>query len=394
MALSKIEIVFWLCLFVVFYAYIGYGFVLFVLIKIKRVFSKQKRDFYSVAELPEATLIVACYNEEDILKEKIRNTLDLKYPKGQLNLFFVTDGSTDKSSEIIDSVGKIQHFHSPERRGKVAAVNRVMPFVTTPIVIYTDANTFLNDDAIINIVRHYKDPKVGAVAGEKRIKNLSEDHAAGSGEGAYWKYESALKRWDSELHSVVGAAGELFSIRTELFKTVPENILIEDCFVTLNIAKDNYVVRYEPEAYAEESSSADIKEEYKRKIRISAGGVQVVHLFPGLWNIFKYGWLSFQYVSHRALRWSLAPLCLFFVLALNFILVADSVLYEILFYCQLLFYTAGAIGWILQNRNLKIKAFFIPFYFLFMNYSVFIGFFRYLKGKQTVVWDKAKRAAA
>ncbi|MEM9824441.1 MAG: glycosyltransferase family 2 protein, partial [Bacteroidota bacterium] len=284
-------------------------------------------------------------------------------------------------------------YHSPERRGKIAAVERIMEYVDTPIVIYTDANTFVNKQAIRNIVRHYKDPKVGAVAGEKRIQLGDKDAANSAGEGIYWKYESTLKRWDSELHSVVGAAGELFSIRTDLYEAVPQDTIIEDFFMTLRIAQKGYQVVYEPAAFAVETSSASVKEELKRKIRIAAGGIQAIIRLAPLLNIFKYGLLSFQYISHRVLRWTLAPIALPILLFVNaYLAFPGAYLYQLLFLGQVLFYGLALIGYILEKKKIKFKAFFVPYYFCIMNYAVFRGFYRIMTGNQSVVWERAKRA--
>ncbi|MFK7907650.1 MAG: glycosyltransferase family 2 protein, partial [Chitinophagales bacterium] len=302
MMITALQIIFWISVFLVVYTYVGYGFILYLMVKIKRLLGKSDVIPEKPTVFPEVTFVVAAYNEQDWIIDKIHNTLDLDYPKDKIQYFFVTDGSNDRTPEIIQQYPQIKLFHRPERAGKIAAVERIMEYVTTPIVIYTDANTMVNKEAIYNIVRHYEDPKVGAVAGEKRISMLSEDAANAAGEGIYWKYESSLKRWDSELYSVVGAAGELFSLRTEMYEAVPKDTIIEDFYMTLRIAQKGYKVRYEPNAYAVEGPSASVKEELKRKIRIAAGGIQAIVRLAPLLNIFKYGMLTFQYVSHRVLR--------------------------------------------------------------------------------------------
>ena len=222
-----------------------------------------------------------------------------------------------------------------------------------------------------------------------------KDAANSAGEGFYWKYESTLKRWDSEFHSVVGAAGELFSIRTELYESVPSNTVIEDFVMTLQIAMDGYKVVYEPDAYAVEGSSASVQEELKRKIRIAAGGFQAIQRLSPLLNIFKYGWLSFQYISHRVLRWTITPLALILTFITNIPLALNSEpIFKWLMIGQILFYTLAFIGYLLEKRQLKMKAFFIPYYFCVMNYAVIRGFGRFMKGSQSVVWEKAKRVEA
>ncbi|MBS1924791.1 MAG: glycosyltransferase family 2 protein, partial [Bacteroidetes bacterium] len=213
---------------------------------------------------------MASYNEAEVLTQKIKNSLELDYPEDKLQIYFITDGSNDNSTEIISAHSRINLFFKPEREGKVAAINRVMPFVTTPIVVFSDANTFLNKGCIREIVKHYSNEKTGAVAGEKKVLDLNKTgDAASAGEGLYWKYESFLKKLDAEFYSVVGAAGELFSIRTELFEPTAKDVLLDDFIISLKICQKGYRVAYEPNAYASEAPSDSIKEEQKRKIRIS-----------------------------------------------------------------------------------------------------------------------------
>lgn len=385
--------VFWVSFLVVVYTYVGYGFILYFLLKIKEAFLPAKPYFYTYPELPEVTLFIAAYNEEDCIEEKIKNSLTLEYPRQKLRIVIVTDGSDDHTPQIVERYKEVSHFFQPERRGKIAAVNRVMPYVQTPVVVYTDANTLLNKEALTNMVRHFKDQRIGAVAGEKRVKIEEKDVASGAGEGIYWKYESILKRWDSALYSVVGAAGELFAIRTQLHQEVPRDTIIEDFYTTLSIAKQGYRVVYEPMAYAMEGPSASVKEELKRKIRIAAGGIQAIVRLKSLLNIFQYGILSFQYISHRVLRWTITPFALVTLLVSNlFLLQTGNFLYPWFFAGQGLFYLLAAVGYFLEAKQIKLKVFFVPYYFFIMNYAVFVGIIRYLKGSQSVVWEKAKRA--
>jgi cellulose synthase/poly-beta-1,6-N-acetylglucosamine synthase-like glycosyltransferase len=268
-----------------------------------------------------------------------------------------------------------------------------MKFVTTPIVVFSDANTLLNADALKNIVRHYQDEQVGGVAGEKRIYKNDEDNASGAGEGFYWKYESFLKKKDAEVYSIVGAAGELFSIRTALYQEPAENIIIEDFYMSLSICAQGYRFMYEPDAYAMETASASVKEEWKRKVRICAGGFQAMRKLKRLLNPFRYGILSFQYISHRVLRWTLAPLFLPIVLAANiWLAITSHAFYGVILLAQLAFYLLALLGYSFREKKISIKGFFVPYYFVVMNLAVYAGLSRYLKGQQSVVWDKAQRA--
>ncbi|MEX1239484.1 MAG: glycosyltransferase family 2 protein, partial [Cyclobacteriaceae bacterium] len=263
---SAIASIFWTGLLFIFYTYLGYGLVIFILSKVK---SRSKRVNHVVdKDLPGVTILIAAYNEEQCIEDKITNTLNLDYPKDKLSIFFVTDGSTDNTHDIVKKFHAVKLFHDFQRRGKIHAVNRVMKYVTTPIVVFSDANTLLNGPAIRNLVRHYQDERVGGVAGEKRIYMSSEDNASGSGEGFYWKYESFLKKKDAEVYSIVGAAGELFSIRTNLYESPAENTIIEDFVLSMTICAKGFRFAYEPEAYALETASASVGEEWKRKVRI------------------------------------------------------------------------------------------------------------------------------
>jgi poly-beta-1,6-N-acetyl-D-glucosamine synthase len=382
---------FWLCIFIVFYSYVGYGILLFILVKIKGLFIKPNtfRNNYT----PDITLMVAAFNEQDYIRDKIENSLSLDYPKKNIQYLFVTDGSDDLTPEIVREFGEIKLMHQPQRQGKIMAVERAMPEVTGEIVVFTDANTLLNKDALRNIVRHFANDKVGVVSGEKRILHRDADEAAGAGEGFYWKYESKLKKWDDALYSVMGAAGELFAIRTKLFEPIPKDSLIEDFYMSFKIVEKGYKIAYEPDAYAMEEPSASVKEELKRKIRIAAGGIQSIVRLKELLNPFRYGVITFQYVSHRVLRWSLAPLALPLIFVLNLYLLNKGTIYQLLFLAQILFYLFALLGYFMEKKQIRLKLLFIPYYFCMMNYAVFAGFKRYMKGSQSVLWEKAARRA-
>ncbi|WP_207784674.1 glycosyltransferase family 2 protein [Marinifilum breve] len=394
--MKTIEILFWVALFIIFYSYLGYGILLFLIIKLRRLFGLKKNHTGNEDYEPEVTLFVAAYNEKDYVDEKVKNSFSLNYPKEKVKHVWVTDGSDDGTPDLLRKYDGVEVYHEDARGGKIGAMNRGMQFVKTPIVIFSDGNTNLGEDSIQEIVNLFKDPKVGCVSGEKRIYQKGADAAAGAGEGLYWKYESTLKKWDAEWYSVVGAAGELFAIRTELWQEVEKDTLLDDFIISLRVAMSGYTIQYNPNAYAIETASANVKEELKRKVRISAGGIQSVVRLAPLLNPFKYGTLSFQYISHRVLRWTLTPLLLLFILPINFALAYNSGMnleniYTLLFYGQIVFYSAALIGWFLENRKIKIKALFVPYYFFIMNLSVYLGFKRYMKGNQSVKWERAKR---
>lgn len=389
--MEALEVIFWISFAIVFYAFVGYGFVLFLLIRIKRAW-RGKVVRFSPGFEPPVTLVVPCYNEADILEDKIANSRALDYPAHLLKLVFITDGSTDHFADVLAKHPDIVLLHDARRGGKTAAENRAMRFVNTPVVIFTDANTVLNREAVRNIVRHFADPQVACVSGEKRILVDAADSASAAGEGMYWKYESLLKKWDSELYSAVGAAGELVAFRTELYEDLPEDTLLDDFMQSMQMAAKGYKIVYEPEAYAAETASASVKEELKRKVRICAGGWQSISRLRKRLHWWKTPMLWFQYMSHRVLRWTITP----FLLLLMFLLSGwmayrgDS-WYLVLFIGQVLFYAAAAVGYVLESRKLRFKLLFIPYYFLIMNYAVVAGLKRFLSGKQQGAWEKAQR---
>ena len=387
-----LEVVFWFALFVVFYTYLGYGIVLYILVKLKELFVKPVK--YSLPasndELPEVTLFITAFNEEDVVDEKMENSLDLDYPADKL-------GSDDRTNERLQTrwAGKATVHFQPLRQGKTAAMTRGMTLVDTPLVVFTDANTMVNREAIREIVLAFRNPKVGCVAGEKRIAVQAKDGAAAGGEGIYWKYESTLKALDARLYSAVGAAGELFAVRRELFETMEPDTLLDDFILSLRITMKGYIIAYCTNAYAIENGSADMREEEKRKVRIAAGGLQSIRRLRPLLNPFRYGVLSFQYTSHRVLRWSVTPFLLFALLPLNVAILltgGSPVFYGVLLVLQVFFYGLGYWGYYLSTRQIKNKLLFIPYYFLFMNINVLRGI-RYLKKKRgSGTWEKAKRA--
>lgn len=385
-------IVFWISLFLVFYTFVGYGLLLFVLLRIKRFWVKPfqfKHDNF----LPLVTILIAAWNEEDMIVQKIHNTLALNYPQDKLQIIFVTDGSTDKTPDLIRNFNGVTLLHTAGRNGKMAAIKRAIPFAIGEVIVFTDANTFLNADAMKELVKHYQNPKVGAVAGEKRIFVEASADASSAGEGFYWKYESKLKQWDYELYSNVGAAGELFSIRTALYQPVESDTIIDDHMIAMRIAENGYLIAYEPNAYATETASADTSEELKRKVRIAAGGIQSIFRLKKAANPFNYPLLTFQYISHRVLRWTITPFLLLAVLILNIFIVleTDLLLYSLFLYGQIAFYILSLMGLIFERKNIKIKAFFIPYYFCLMNYAVVAGMLRYYRKKQSAAWERSKR---
>ena len=401
------EWLFWGSFGLVFYTYLGYGVVVALLIGLRYAWKgdcKQENCALSAPdassdfatqnedELPHVSLVIAAWNERSILADKVRDIEGLTYPAYKLHVAFVTDGSDDGSDAWLRSHTDYDVYHEDARRGKTAALNRVMPLVETPIVVFTDANTHLHPEALQRLVAPYQDSRVGAVSGEKRVGLVDTDKAHGAGEGLYWRYESLLKKMDFRLHTVVGAAGELFSVRTELFKAVPEDTILDDFMITLGIVDRGYRTAYVADAWALEAPSASLTDEWKRKTRICAGGFQSMLRLPGMLNVFRHPTATFQYVSHRLLRWAVAPFLLPIMFLANAFLAVTSLVYAVIFLVHVAFYAAAFWGWTSRNSSTARKWLFTPLYFLMMNAAAWTGLWRYVRGNQSAAWIRARRA--
>jgi cellulose synthase/poly-beta-1,6-N-acetylglucosamine synthase-like glycosyltransferase len=378
------KIVFIISIALIFYVLFGYGILAYIYAKIK---SKIKKKTILKHKQYTTSLIVAAYNEEKIIFDKFHNCMMLDYDSTKIQFIFVVDGSTDKTYNILrylKSINKdknISILYKPVRNGKTAAINRAIKKAKNDILIFTDANTMLNINAVNEIIKHYDDLDVGAVAGEKRVKDKSE--------GLYWKYESTLKKIDTNVYSTVGAAGELFSIRKFLYKEQPNNTILDDLMISMEAINKRYKIEYEPNAYAIEEGSLNLKEELKRKVRIAAGGIQAItrlkkYLLPiSIFNI--------QFVSRKVLRWTLMPIAIILVLISNVYLAIYDVdpIWDVLLITQIFILYISSIIYLINPKTFSI--FHASFYFLFMHYAIILGWIKYAKGIQTGAWEKAKR---
>ena len=391
-----LKILFWAMLLIVFYTYLGYGILLYIIIRLKRLFwgKPQEAVLPPDEELPDMTLLICAYNEEDVVAEKMKNTLAIDYPKDKFRIMWVTDGSNDHTNELLKAYPEVDIVFSPERRGKSAALKHGLRELKTRYVAFTDANTMLNAGALKEIARQFMDPTVGCVSGEKRVVAKKDGDMAAKGEGLYWKYESTLKRWDSELYSTMGAAGELYAIDPTLVKEVPDEALLDDFMMSMYVVQAGKRIAYAPDAYAQEYGSANIFEESKRKRRIAAGGLQSIWWLRSMLNPLRQPLVTFQYVSHRVLRWSITPVAMIILFAVNIILVlmGAGLFYSIFLALQLLFYLIALTGWISSRYGHKNKILYTIYYFVFMNINVFRGMAYLRTHGKSGAWEKAKRS--
>ena len=391
-----LKILFWAMLLIVFYTYLGYGILLYLIIRLKRFFKGKplKTVLPSDEELPTMTLMICAYNEEEVVAEKMANTLALNYPRDKFRIMWVTDGSNDRTNELLKAYPKVDIVFSPERRGKTAALKHGLRELKTRYVAFTDANTMINPDALREIARLFMDPTVGCVSGEKRVAARKEGEMAAEGEGLYWRYESTLKKWDSELYSAMGAAGELYAVDPTLVREVPDEALLDDFMMSMYIVQAGRRIAYTPDAYALEYGSANIFEESKRKRRIAAGGLQSIWWLRSMLNPLHQPLVAFQYISHRVLRWSITPVALVILLIINILLVAlhAGTFYTVMLVLQLLFYLMALAGWWLERRGHKNKLLYTAYYFVFMNINVFRGMSYLRTHGKSGAWEKARRS--
>lgn len=373
---TGLQVLFWLAVATILYTFFGYPLLIALLARYAR------RPVRKAAIVPEVTLITPAYNEASVITRKIENSLALDYPPERLEIVIVTDGSDDGTANIVASYAGqgVRLCHQPQRQGKMAAINRVMPLVDSEIVVFSDANAMVERGALQALVRNFADPSVGGVAGEKRV--------LGGEEGLYWRYESHIKRCDSALSSVMGAAGELFAIRRCLFEPSPPDALIDDFVMSLRLVEAGWRVVYEPQAVATEEPSPTLEGEWRRRVRIAAGGFQSIRWLAGMLNPAR-GRVAWQYFSHRVLRWAVTPFLLPAVYVINLPLLVFP-FYRLVFLAQSIFYVAALAGCVLARYGVRSRPLQAMFYFCFTNVAALAGFWRYVTGTQPVTWAKAR----
>ena len=340
---------------------------------------------------PSVTVLVAAYNEEDCIAAKVDNTLGLDYPPERICLLVVTDGSTDQTPEIVAERAahdaRVQMLHQPERRGKAAALARAFPHARGDIVVFTDANTHFALHTIQFLVRHFADPQVGGASGSKRM--LRPDQSTpGQGESLYWRYESFIKRCDSAVSSVMGVPGEVWAARRSVYEPPEADTLLDDFVGSLRLVERGWRVVYDPEVVAIEEASPSIAAEWRRRSRNAAGGWQAFFRLGGMLR-HPQGLVTFQYISHRVLRWMVTPILFPLLLFVTLFLIPRPFFMHV-FALQMSFYVLALLGWVLASRGRQARFLVAPFYVCLLNVAALAGGWRYLRGSQSVVWDKVR----
>jgi cellulose synthase/poly-beta-1,6-N-acetylglucosamine synthase-like glycosyltransferase len=383
-----IALVFWICAAGVIYAYVGYPIVIWCL---ARWFGrKATHSNLNEADLPAISLLIAAYNEEHVIEQRIRNALALDYPADKLEIVIASDGSTDTTADIARRLAHrgIRRMDNPCRRGKVSFLNSAFPELKGEIILLSDANTDYDRMAARNIVRGFEDPRVGAVCGRLVLKDPETGQNADS---LYWKYETFLKKCEGRLRALLGANGGIYAIRRRLFEPIPSDTIVDDFVIPLQAKlRTGCAIVYDCQAVAFEETPATVESEFHRRSRIGAGGFQSIAL---LWRLLdpRQGWIAFTFFSHKILRW----LCPFFMLGL---MVTNSLLWQEPFYrlallAQGMFYLVSVSIAFVPGKYRTLKPLRITTMFAGMNAALLVGFWRWMRGSQKGAWRRTARLA-
>lgn len=395
-----ITVLFWGSILLILYTYFGYP----ILISLVPSRGAKKTDADAPPFTPTVTLLVAAYNEKAVIEEKIRNSLGSEYPRDRLQVLIVTDGSDDGTPDLVQKYldQGVELLHQPERRGKMAAINRAMQHVRGEVIVFSDANNLYQSDTIQRLAQPFSDPEVGAVTGAKVI--LKGDGDLGESEGLYWKYESYIKKQESRAGSCTSVAGEILAIRKAAYIRPPDNIINDDFFTAMQVVRQGYRLVYEPRARSSERVSPSARDEVIRRRRINAGRYQAIAMSRQLLP-FDKPLLVWQILSHKFMR----PLVPFFMIAaLLTNLLAAAIPYPrpahwvfltapvglVLFALQILFYLMALVGNSIQQKQGGSKLrllFYLPTFLTNSNLAALQGFFQFLKKQPGHLWTRIER---
>jgi cellulose synthase/poly-beta-1,6-N-acetylglucosamine synthase-like glycosyltransferase len=366
--------------FVGIYVYVGYPLLLLLVGSIRR-----SRPLPQPVGAPRVTLLVSAFNEAQVMREKIENSLALDYP-AHLEIVVVSDCSTDETDAIVLSFADrgIRLVRLPERRGKSAGLNEAIATASGELLVFSDANAFYRPDAIRRLVKPFADPEIGCVTGELCYTGIEECNV-GIQEDLYWKYERVLKSWESRCGSMVGSNGAIFALRRDLFEPL-QAADVNDFVIPLRVVERGFRCVYAPEAVCEEHGTREYAEEFRRKIRIVNRSAYAIRNRLALLNPLRRGFFAIQLLSHKVLRWSIGLwIAVFFVATLA--LASGDPRWRPVVWAQVAFYTLALAGHLapgLRRRGGRI--FSLPYYFCMVNVAAVLGGVRGLLGRVQITW--------
>ncbi len=382
------KLLFILTIGIIFYCYVGYPAILWVMAKLFA------RDVYKdKCYLPTVSLVISVYNEEDIISQKLNNLLNLAYPKDKIEILIASDGSTDRTNQIIRgfSDSRLKFKENASRSGKMAVLNDLVSQANNDIIVFADARQVFAATAIRELVANFADPDVGCVSGE--LVFLNEKGNTAKGIGLYWRYEKFIRKQESALSSMLGATGAIYAIRKGLFHPIPKDIILDDVFIPLKIIQKGYRAIFDSSARAFDRPADNPKEEFTRKVRTLAGNYQILCIERGMLNPFKSP-IAIQLFSHKLLR-LLIPFMMIMAFLLNLLLAVDDLFFKWTLSIQIFFYIMALIGILLKDKkrgilSLIAKLCYIPYVFCLLNFAAIIGLVRFILKREDVKWEKAR----
>lgn len=387
-----VEICFWLSVFAVFHTYVFFPVILKLLAR-----NKSNNNFVwnvkDVDSFPSVTIVMAAYNEEPVIEQKIKSVISCNYPNNKIEFLIGSDNSTDKTNEIVLNYSErfpfIKLIAFTERQGKACIINKLAEMASGEILILTDANVIFTETTIYQLIKHYKNDKIHLVGGLILNTNLKKDGISYQ-EKAYLSNENLIKFREGVLWgTMIGAFGGVYSIRKYAYKPVPLNYFMDDFYITMHVIKDGGSSIQELEAVCYEDISNLIKEEFRRKIRISVGNFQNLSTFKRL-AFPVFSGRGFSFISHKILRWH-TPFLLITCLCLSAFLAFESQFYLIVFTIQVLMLCSLLLDAFLKLLKINFSLLRFLTHFYSMNLALLIGFFKYHKGVESSVWQPTKR---
>jgi cellulose synthase/poly-beta-1,6-N-acetylglucosamine synthase-like glycosyltransferase len=398
MSLAHIALawIFWVSVATILYVYFGYPVLIALLARVWR------RPARQTEHCPDVTVLIAAYNEEAVIREKLENTLCQQYPREKMQIIVAADGSSDQTPEIVKEFADrgVELSYIPERGGKMAAITRAMKQVRAEIIVFSDANNQYEPSAIQLLVAPFADPAVGATTGAKLI--IEDGRSLSSAEGLYWKYESSIKANESDLHSCVTSTGEILAMRRDLFSPPQQRIINDDFYLTMDVLRKGYRMIYVPSARSYEYVSATARDEIDRRLRVTAGMYQTIFM-SGQILPFRNPWLVFQIVSHKYLR-LLVPFAMIGAFVSNLALVLSGKIPadlswwsltwpygEFFLGFQVFFYAVAMLGNFTSHKGPIGKLLYVPSFLVNSNYAGLVGFYTYLTNRKPHIWKRVRR---
>ncbi|MFN0111091.1 MAG: glycosyltransferase family 2 protein [Blastocatellia bacterium] len=381
------EVIFGLFALLITYTYLGYPVVVFLL---SRLFPRPiKKDDFT----PSVSVIIAAYNEERDLQAKLDNMLSLDYPKEKLEIIVASDCSTDATDEIVQGYADRGVLLSRQelRQGKTRAQQRAAKVSSGDVLVFSDATTIYEPDALRKIVRSFADPDVGCVAGQLVYVDRAST-AVGQGCRSYWGYEKFLKKCESRLGSLIGVSGCLYAVRRTCQVRLA-NQMIDDFVIATEIHLQGRRTVYESDAISTEDTNNRGKDEFQMRVRVIAQTLRALNSYREIFSLSRHGLFAFQMFSHKALRY-LVPVFLAGVLASNWMLLDAAAFYYYAFFVQVAFYLSAIVGGLAERLKVKIGPLAIPYYFLLVNVASVAGVMRFLSGGTQVVWEPVRDGQA